>query len=69
MKRFTVNLDDETGCPFTIVVDAADRDEAWDRVEEDYPESRITAVRTQEEIEQEEKDRYDRLSDEYDNGW
>lgn len=44
MKRYHVILCDELGDEFSVEVDASDRDDAWDTVAMDYPESGVVAV-------------------------
>jgi hypothetical protein len=45
MKKFHVLLIGECGEDFSVEVLAKDKDEAWDMVSEDYPESRVDYVR------------------------
>lgn len=68
MPRFHAILTDETGHgEFGVTIDADSRGDAWDELEEDYPECRVTQVKTQEEVEQDQADREARMwSDDYD---
>lgn len=45
MAKFHVILSDELGEEFSVEIDAQDRNEAWDRVADDYPESTVVSVR------------------------
>lgn len=44
MARFHVILADELGDEFSIEIDAIDRNDAWETVEMDYPESSVVSV-------------------------
>lgn len=44
MQRFHVVLIDELGEEFSVTVEAEDRDDAWDTVAMDYPESSVATV-------------------------
>ena len=44
MAKFHVILSDELGEEFSVELEAHDRDDAWDTVQMDYPESRVVAV-------------------------
>lgn len=44
MKRYHVILCDELGDEFSVEVNASDRDDAWDTVAMEYPESGVVAV-------------------------
>ena len=44
MARYHVILCDELGEEFSVEIDACDRDDAWDTVQMDYPESGVVAV-------------------------
>lgn len=45
MKKFHVILADELGEEFSVELEALDRDDAWDTVAMDYPESCVVSVR------------------------
>lgn len=42
--RYHVILTDECGDEFSVEINAQDRDDAWDTVQMDYPESCVVAV-------------------------
>jgi len=44
MRRYHVILSDEMGEEFSVEIMASDRDDAWDTVAMDYPESGVVAV-------------------------
>ena len=44
MAKYHVILKDELGEEFSVEIDAVDRDDAWDTVAMDYPESGVVAV-------------------------
>ena len=44
MTRYHVILTDELGEEFSVEIMASDRDDAWDTVAMDYPESGVVAV-------------------------
>lgn len=44
MARYHVILCDELGDEFSVEIDACDRDDAWDTVQMDYPESGVVDV-------------------------
>jgi hypothetical protein len=41
MAKFHVTLNDELGEDFSVELEARDRDDAWDTVQMDYPESSV----------------------------
>ena len=47
MVKFHAVMIDETGCEFGVSLEAESRDEAYDELKEDYPESRIDVLKTQ----------------------
>ena len=44
MAKYHVILEDELGEEFSVEIDAVDRNDAWETVEMDYPESGVVAV-------------------------
>jgi len=44
MIKFHAVMIDETGCEFGVDIDAETREEAYDILEENYPESRIDCL-------------------------
>jgi len=44
MGKFHVVLTDELGEEFSVELEARDRDDAWDTVQMDYPESCVVSV-------------------------
>jgi hypothetical protein len=46
MTQYHAALRDETGCDFTASVEAKTRQEAFKRLHENYPESRVIDVET-----------------------
>lgn len=44
MPKYHVILEDELGEEFSVEINAVDRDDAWETVEMDYPESGVVAV-------------------------
>ena len=44
MKKFHVILSDELGEDFSVELEARDRDDAWDTVQMDYPESSVVYI-------------------------
>ena len=64
MHRYHAILQDETGHgEFGVTIDADSRADAWDQLEEDYPECRVTQVLTEQEIEERQREREARLWD------
>ena len=45
MAKFHVILSDELGEEFSVELEAHDRNDAWDTVAMDYPESSVVSVR------------------------
>jgi hypothetical protein len=44
MTRFHAVMTDECGGEFGVDITAADRNEAYDKLQEDYPESRVAQL-------------------------
>lgn len=51
MPRYQAVLRDETNCEFVVTIDAHDMGDAYDQLHDDYPESRVTSVQTEEQVE------------------
>lgn len=66
MTQYHAVLLDETGCEFGHTFTASSRDEAWDYVQEQFPESRCVQLEDPEDTVRREKAIYDRLCREYD---
>jgi hypothetical protein len=45
VAKFHVILSDELGEDFSVEVEAHDRNDAWDTVQRDYPESGVLSIR------------------------
>jgi len=65
MTQFHAVMIDETGCEFGVSFTAPSRDDAYDYLAEQYPESRCTDLADSDMIRQREEDRYARMNDEY----
>lgn len=61
MKYHAVMID-ETGCEFGADVEAANRDEAYDRLDEDYPESRIVQLESSQDARDRENATYNHIA-------
>ncbi len=61
MKQYHAVMIDETGCEFGADVEANSVGEARNILEEDYPESRIDEIKTQEQWDRDQADREARL--------
>lgn len=66
MIEFWAVMLDETGCEFGVGVSAGSRTEAFDKLREDYPESRCVQLESPEDTARREREMYHRLQDEYD---
>lgn len=58
MTKFHAVLLDETRCEFGADVEANTRDEAYRRLEEDYPESQVVQLESPADTRQREQDMY-----------
>lgn len=65
MTQYHAVLLDETGCEFGHTFTASSRDEAWDYVQEQFPESRCVQIESPEDTIRRQKEIYDRLCREY----
>jgi hypothetical protein len=68
MTHFHAVLTDETGCEFGAGVDADSRDEAYNTLREDYPESRVVQLESPQDSRDREARIYASISREYDDG-
>lgn len=69
MIKFTCVVIDETGCEFGASVEAKNKDEAYDKFREDYPEARrIEQVESPEDRREREHQTYLRAMEDYDDG-
>jgi len=60
MTMYHATMRDETGCDFTASISAKTRQEAFDHLHENYPESRVVNVATAAQIRQREARTYQR---------
>jgi hypothetical protein len=66
MINFHAVMVDETGCEFGADVRATTREEAYEMLEENYPESRCVQLESSEDTARREAEIYARVSAEYD---
>jgi len=66
MINFHAVLIDETGCEFGATVRAKDHADAWEKVREDYPESRCVQMESPEDTAEREARIYERACRDYD---
>lgn len=66
MINFHAVMIDETGCEFGASVSAKTRKEAYEILQENYPESRIDQLESPEDTARREAEIYARVSAEYD---
>ena len=64
--HFHAVMIDETGCELGVGIDAHTRDEAFDRLREDYPESRVDQLESPEDTAKREAEIYARVCAGYD---
>lgn len=64
--RYEVLLEDETGCEFILYYDGGCKSEVLSYIEEEYPESRVLSIMSQQEAQEREEERYRRLEYDYD---
>jgi len=69
MINYWAVLTDETGCEFGAGVRAKSRDEAWDKISEDYPESRVVQLESPADTAKREQRIYNQVTWELDNGY
>ena len=66
MTQYHAVLLDETGCEFGHTFTAADREEAWDKIREMFPESQCVQLESPEDTARRERRMYERIAAEYD---
>lgn len=71
--KFHAVMVDETGCEFGADVEAPDRETAYDRLRENYPESRVAQLESPEDTARREMETYRRAAfsdgDDWDPDW
>jgi len=67
--HFHAVMIDETGCEFGAGVDAHSREEAYEKLQDDYPESRIDQLESPEDTARREADIYARACAQYSNDY
>lgn len=60
--QFHAVMIDETGCEFGHTFDAADRDAAWEYLDDRYPESRVDQLESSADTRERERRVYERLT-------
>jgi len=66
MTQYHAVLLDETGCEFGHTFYADSREEAWTKMQENFPESRCVQIESPEDTIRRQKEIYDRMCREYD---
>lgn len=66
MTQYHAVMLDETGCEFGHTFEAASRTEAWDYVQEQFPESRCVQLEDPDDTVRRQKELYARICREYD---
>lgn len=69
MTKFHAVMLDETGCEFGTGVTAHTRDEAYDILAEDYPESRVVQLEDPDQTRERQNAVYSRAQAQYDEEW
>jgi len=69
MKQFHAVMLDETGCEFGVSFTTANRNAAYDYLEEQYPESSCIQLEDTQQTQDRETAMYHRLRDEIDNDY
>lgn len=67
--NFHAVMIDETGCEFGASVSAETREEAYEILQENYPESRVDQLESPEDTARREAEIYARVSAEYDDDY
>lgn len=65
MTHYHAVMIDETGCEFGVGVDAKNRDEAMEKLRENYPESSIAQLESPADTRRRERRMYARIASEY----
>jgi len=68
MIKFHAVMVDETGCEFGAGVEAPDREEAYEMLQENYPESRVAQLESPEDTRRREARIYAAVCADYDDG-
>lgn len=55
MTKYIATMLDETGCHFIAELEAASRSDAFDMLHDDYPESRVSALHSEQDLIDEER--------------
>lgn len=66
MTQYHAVLLDETGCEFGHTFEASSREEAWDEINDMFPESRCVQLESPEDTARREQALYARIAAEYD---
>lgn len=66
MTRYHAVMIDETGCEFGRTVTASNRDEAYDELQDLYPECRVVQLEAPEDTAERERRIYAQVWDDYD---
>lgn len=66
MTQYHAVLLDETGCEFGHTFEAGSREEAWDEINDMFPESQCVQLESPEDTANRERRMYARIADEYD---
>lgn len=64
MTRYHAVMLDETRCEFGVSIEASNRSQAYEKLREDYPESRCIQLESPEDTREREQRMYARLEDE-----
>lgn len=67
--RYHAIMLDETGCEFGVDIEADSREEAYDRLAEDYPESSVVQLESPQDAADREARMYQRIMAEEDDFW
>lgn len=67
--RYHAIMLDETGCEFGVDIEADSREEAYDRLAEDYPESSVVQLESPQDAADREARMYQQIIAEEDDFW